>query len=67
MSFAFMGDNNIPGFDALCCPSVVKPVLASTRLNNPSVLSVRVKVRADALPRTDVPRNNGRILGFSND
>jgi hypothetical protein len=62
-----VGDNNIPGFDALCGASFVKPILARTRLNNPSVLSVRVKVSANALPRIDMPRNNGRILGFGDD
>ncbi len=59
-----MGDDNISGFDALCGASFVKPIVACTRLNNPSILSVRMDVSANALPRIDMPCNNGRIFGF---
>ena len=62
-----MGDDNISGLDALCGASFVKPIVACTRLNNPSILSVRMDVSANALPRIDMPCNNGRIFGFGDD
>ena len=62
-----MGDDNISGLDALCGASFVKAIVACTRLNNPSILSVRMDVSANALPRIDMPCNNGRIFGFGDD
>ncbi len=62
-----MGDDDISGLDALCGASFVKPIVARTRLNNPSILSVRMDVSANALPRIDMPCNNGRIFGFGDD
>ena len=62
-----MGDDNISGLDALCGASFVKPIVARARLNNPSILPVRMDVSANALPRIDMPCHNGRIFGFGDD